>query len=192
MAPLQLVFREATPGDADAVAALINGAFRVDQTNEVYVDADGDRSGLVVTSAAAVRAKLAEQDDGTAVVLVATAGSDPVLLAHATLTKREDGAVAWLGFLAVDAVHQGAGLGSQVLTHVQKHACDRWNARRLEFDVIRSRAGLRRFYELHGFRPKTAADGSLVLAPFPYAAHGDSWHGLLRADLDFVVYSKEL
>lgn len=42
--PLQLVFRLATPDDADGLAALINAAFRVDSTTEVYEDGGSDRS----------------------------------------------------------------------------------------------------------------------------------------------------
>ena len=55
----------------------------------------------------------------------------------------------------------------------------------MEFSVVNTRAELIAWYARRGYQPTGATE------PFPYESH-PGWEGLLRGDLHFVVFGKEL
>lgn len=196
MAASRLNFRLATAQDAAKLEVLINTAFRDDPTTDVFLSAD--HACIDVTDVSALTAKIAQPD---CAVLVATAGPADVdssaLVAHCSVRKLDGGAgtkeggstttttTAWFGMLAVDVSLKNRGLGSQVLAYAEDYVRREWGARRMEFDVVNTRAGLIAWYMRRGYQP-TGETG-----PFPYDSHGN-WRGVLRDDLHFILLGKNL
>ncbi|KAJ9138220.1 hypothetical protein NKR23_g8712 [Pleurostoma richardsiae] len=178
MAINDVSFRLATIEDVAKLETLINTAFRNDTTTQVFLSADHAR--IDVTDVPSIEAKIAQPD---CAVLVAT-DPDGTLVAHCSVRKLEDGR-AWFGMLAVDVRSQSRGLGSQVIAYAENYARREWGARRLEFDVVCTRADLIAWYTRQGYR----ATGETK--PFPYDHHGN-WRGILRDDLHFIILGKDL
>lgn len=179
-APPSVRFRTATVQDAPAIADLINTAFRNDGTTQVFLAID--HANIDMTSAAAVAAKIAQPNTA---ILVAEAVDDGAIVAHCSMRLMEDGKTAWFEQLAVDVRRKSRGLGGQVLAHAECYAREKLGARRMEFDVVNTRVELRAWYTKRGY----SLTGKT--APFPYAFHGD-WQGVMRDDLEFVLFGKDL
>lgn len=175
-----LNFRRATADDVPSLETLINTAFRDDRTTEVFLSTD--HAGIDVTSAAALATKIAEPETA---VLVATDPNSGALVAHCSVRLMEDGVTAWFGVLAVDVGFKKRGLGSQVLAYAEDYARRDLGAKRMEFDVVNTRAELIAWYTRRGYRPT----GKTI--PFAYDKHGN-WRGVLRDDLEFVLFGKDL
>jgi GNAT superfamily N-acetyltransferase len=180
MATNSLNFRLATVEDAVQLERLINTAFRDDKTTQVFLSAD--HACVDVTDVPSITAKIAQPD---CAVLVATDEPDGAPVAHCSVRKLDDDGRAWFGLLAVDVGCQNRGLGSQVLAHAERYARREWGARRLEFDVVCTRAELIAWYAHRGYR----ATGET--RPFPYDRHS-GWEGVLRDDLYFITLGKDL
>lgn len=176
-----LNFRRATADDVASLETLINTSFRDDQTTEVFLSTD--HTAIDVTSSAALASKIAQPDTA---VLVATEPDTGALIAHCSLRfPMEDGVTAWFGLFAVDVGYKNLGIGSQVLAYAEDYARRELGAKRMEFDVVNTRAGLIAWYMSRGYKPM---DKTL---PFPYESAGN-WHGVLRDDLEFVFFGKDL
>lgn len=170
--------RLATAADAGRIAELINTAFSNDHTTQVFLSPDHD--AVDVTSHAAVAAKIAQPN---CAVLVATE-RDGTIVAHCSVARPDD-TRAWFGLLAVDVRCQRRRLGSRMLAEAEHHAATEWRSPRMEFDVVNTRAELIAWYRKHGYE----ATGRTT--PFPYEYHAN-WEGLMRDDLHFVVFGKDL
>ncbi|KAK0716124.1 acyl-CoA N-acyltransferase, partial [Lasiosphaeris hirsuta] len=177
--PSTLTFRVATPADAAELTALINTSFRNDPTTDVFLSAD--RTGIDVVDEKAILALLARPETA---VLAVTDG--PTIVAHGFVRKQpESPSAAWFGLLAVAVDRQREGIGARVVRWAEAYARREWGAARLEFDVVNTRAALIRWYERQGY----ARTGET--RAFPYDHHG-AWEGVLRGDLAFVVFGREL
>jgi GNAT superfamily N-acetyltransferase len=174
-----LTFRLATVEDAEPLERLINAAFRDDKTTQVFLSADHDRIDMI--SVSGMRDMIAKPE---CAVLVGTDGPDGAPVTHCSVRKL-DADRAWFGLLAVDVGRQGQGLGSQVLAYAERFARQHWGSRRMEFDVVNTRAELRAWYGRRGYQ----LTGETT--PFRYDYHGD-WQGVLRDDLEFVNLGKDL
>lgn len=171
-----LTFRDATPADVADVVALIESAYRGDDsragwTTEADIlhgqrtDPDGVRQVLEHPGS---RLLLAEQD-----------GS---LVACCQLEHRGD--ACYFGMFAVRPGLQGGGVGKVVLAEAERVAREEWAATTMEMTVISVRDELIAFYERRGYR-RTGE-----LSPFPY---GDERFGLpQRGDLAFEKLLKPL
>ncbi|KAI8623776.1 acetyltransferase [Xylariaceae sp. FL1651] len=179
MASSSLDFRLATVEDAVPLERLINTAFRNDKTTQVFLSAD--HANIDVTNVGAITAKI--RQPGCA-VLAASDTSTGAIVAHCSVRKLDDGR-AWFGMLAVDVGCQNRGLGSQVLAWAEDYARREWGSRRLEFDVVNTRAELIAWYGHRGYQTTGKTK------PFPYSLHGD-WKGVLRDDLCFIDMGKDL
>ncbi|KAH7353163.1 acyl-CoA N-acyltransferase [Pyrenochaeta sp. MPI-SDFR-AT-0127] len=173
-----LTFRLATEDDAVPLERLINTAFRDDKTTQVFLSTD--HASIDVTSAKQIQAKICQPD---CAVYVAT-DSVGTLLAHGSVRKFDTNC-AWFGMLAVDVNHQNRGLGRKVLAYAENYAMDIWGSARMKFDVVSTRAELIAWYKRQGYQETGET------TPFPYEHHGD-WKEILRDDLHFVIFSKEL
>jgi ribosomal protein S18 acetylase RimI-like enzyme len=178
MATNNLNFRRATAEDAVQLERLINTAFRDDTTTQVFLSADHD--SVDVTDVSGIEAKIAQPDG---VVLVGT-DVDGTPVTHCSVRKLDESR-AWFGMLAVDVRCQNRGLGSQVLAYAERYARQEWDSRRLEFDVVNTRAELIAWYTHRGYQ----ATGETK--PFPYDHHS-GWEGVLRDDLCFIILGKDL
>jgi ribosomal protein S18 acetylase RimI-like enzyme len=172
-----ITFRLATAADAPALERLINASFQHDETTEVYLTPDHD--DVRVISAAGIETQLARPDCVGLLAII-----DGEIAAHANVRK-VDAATSWFAFLAVGVAHQNRGLGSTMLRRAEAHVQEHFGARRMEFDVVNTRAGLIAWYKKRGY---VETGGT---KPFPYEHHGD-WKGVLRDDLVFVFFGKEL
>jgi len=167
----------ASSSDLDAVAALVNGAYRGDGgargwTHEAdYID--GPR-----TSADVLRADLAAQREGG--LFLWRDGVDAEALGCVWMEPA--GADAWyLGMLSVRPDLQDRRLGRAILEAAEVWAAGR-GARRVRLTVINIRDTLIAWYERRGY----ARTGET--RQFPY---GDDRFGKPgRADLSFVVLEK--
>ncbi|KAI1842513.1 hypothetical protein JX266_011267 [Neoarthrinium moseri] len=173
-----LAFRRASEEDAVQLERLINTAFRDDTTTQVFLSPDHGR--IDVTDVSGIKAKIAQPNSA---VFVGT-DSDGTLIAHCGVRKLDESR-AWFGLLAVDVRLKNRGVGSKILAHAEDYARREWNSKRLEFDVVNTRADLIAWYKRRGFEPTDET------TPFPYEYHGD-WKGVLRDDLEFVVFGKDL
>jgi GNAT superfamily N-acetyltransferase len=173
-----LNFRLATAEDAVSLERLINTAFRNDNTTQVFLSLEHE--GIDVISATAIEKGIAEPGRG----VLAVADADGRLVGHCSVRLLPDGR-AWFGLLAVDVGRQRRGLGSQVLAWAEQYAARELGARRMEFDVVNTRAELIAWYTQRGYTPTGET------TPFPYEHH-DAWQGVLRDDLKFVGFGKDL
>jgi ribosomal protein S18 acetylase RimI-like enzyme len=168
----------ATDADLDAIAALVNSAYRGESSRTGWTTEadflDGQR-----TDPERLRAELAAKPGA---VLLALRDDDGALIGSVWLEPR--GADAWyLGMFTIRPDLQSRGLGRTLLDEAERFARSR-GARRMQMTVIQLRAPLIAWYERLGFR----ATGETV--PFPY---GDERSGIpLRDDLQLLLFEKRL
>ncbi len=163
--PVPLTFRAATAGDVDAIVALVQSAYRGDQSRIGWTTEanllDGQR-----TDAAEVAGLIAGPD--RRILLCEHNGE---LLASAALERH--GATAYFGMFAVRPEAQAGGIGTAALAEAEQIARTEWGCEEMQMTVISLRTELIAWYERRGYR-RTG-----VFRPFPY---GDARFGLPRRD----------
>ena len=136
-----LRLREASPADAEAVASLVNAAFRVES---FFIE--GDR-----TTAAEIQGLL-----GSGAFLLAE-GPGGALAGCVYVERR--GPRGYFGLLAVDPARQGSGLGRRLVGAAEEH-CRQGGCAHVDIQVVNLREELPAFYRRLGY----AESGT---APFP-------------------------
>ena len=176
MDTLPLSFRAATTDDIAEIVALVESAYR------------GDDSRAGWTTEADLLHGQRTDPDGVREVIAAPDGrlllveQDSRLVACCQLEHR--GGHAYFGMFAVRPERQGAGLGKQVIAEAERIARDEWGAGELQMTVITAREDLIAWYERRGYR-RTGER-----RPFPY---GDERFGIpQRDDLEFELLVKPL
>ncbi len=171
-----LLFRAATPGDAEAVVALVESAYRGEASRSGWTTEadllDGRRTGTddVLASIARPRSQ----------VLLAEREGRLLACAHVAV---EDEA-GYFGMFSVVPGLQRAGVGTQVLAEAERIVRQDYGQRVMQMTVIDVRDELIAYYERRGYR-RTG-----IKKPFPY---GDERFGLPRRDdLRFEVLEKAL
>ncbi|MCZ8130153.1 MAG: GNAT family N-acetyltransferase [Steroidobacteraceae bacterium] len=173
-----LAFAPATANDAEAVAALVNSAYRGDSSRAGWTT-EADLLGGQRTDADAIRDLVAKPGQ---VLLLAREAGELVGSVHLERKAGGDGPGCYLGMLTVRPTRQAGGLGRALLAAAEAHARDALGARYVEMTVIDVRTELIAWYERRGYR-RTGEQ-----RPFPY---GDARFGLpKRPDLRFVVLEK--
>ena len=170
-------FRPASPADADAVVALVNGAYRGEGAKRGWTtEADilcgqrTDREGVLEMIGT----------PGSRVELAFEGGPAPLACVH---LRREPDGSCYLGMLTVDPALQRAGLGRELLERSERLARE-WGCGRVRMTVIGLRAELIAYYERRGY----ARTGRVE--PFP---EHDPRFGLPKVrGLSFVELSKPL
>ncbi|MEV1023418.1 N-acetyltransferase [Streptomyces sp. NPDC050264] len=171
-----LSFRDATEADVDALVALIESAYRGDDSRVGWTtEADilqgqrTDPQGVLDVVKAADSRLLTVERDGAVV-------------ACCQLEHRGDH--AYFGMFAVSPALQGAGLGKVIITEAEGAARTAWGVREMHMTVISVREELIAWYERRGYR-RTGE-----MSPFPY---GDERFGIpQRTDLQFELLVKPL
>jgi GNAT superfamily N-acetyltransferase len=170
-------FRLATAGDAAAVVALVESAYRGDSSRAGWTTEadllDGQRTDLD-----AVRATIGADDR----VVLLGFGSETLL--GCCELRRLVGAAAYFGMFAVVPTLQGGGVGTLVLDEAERRVGELWDATRMEMTVLAQRKDLIAWYQRRGYRRTGMTE------PFPY---GDERFGRpRRADLLFEKLEKSL
>ncbi|MER5834220.1 N-acetyltransferase [Streptomyces sp. NPDC002130] len=171
-----LTFRDATDADVDELVALIESAYRGDDSRAGWTtEADileGQRTDpegvLAVIKSPDSRLVTVERDGG--------------IVACCQLEHR--GEIAYFGMFAVSPRIQGAGLGKLIIAEAERQARETWGVKEMQMTVISVRDDLIAWYERRGYR-RTGR-----MTPFPY---GDERFGIpQRDDLEFELLVKEL
>ncbi|MEU5976934.1 GNAT family N-acetyltransferase [Streptomyces sp. NPDC047315] len=171
-----LTFRDAREEDVPALVALIQSAYRGEESR-VGWSTEADLIGGIRIDADGVRTIIRAPD--SRLVVVADAGET---ISCFQLERR--GEWAYFGLFAVRPGLQGAGVGRRVIGEAEGMARARWGAREVRMTVIAQRVELIAWYERCGYR-RTGR-----LSPFPY---GDERVGTpLRDDLVFEELVKPL
>ena len=169
----------ATDTDLEAVAALVNSAYRGDSSRAGWTTEadylDGQR-----TDAAALRADLAARPDAFLLLMRDEPGGP--LLGSVWLQPAGDD-VWYLGMLTVRPDLQSRQLGRSLLASAEAFAAAR-GAKGVRMTVIQIRDTLIAWYERRGYR-RTG-----VTEPFPYGE--DCFGQPRRDDLHFLVLEKTL
>jgi ribosomal protein S18 acetylase RimI-like enzyme len=165
MTGMPLTFRFALAADVPAIVALVESAYRGEESRAGWTTEadllDGGR-----TDTAAVQAILEGQ------------------LAACCQLERRPGAVAYFGMFSVRPGHQGQGWGRKVLARAEQVARQDLEAGTMVMTVLAPRHELIAWYERRGYR-RTGET-----SPFPY---GNARFGIpRRPDLSFVGLAKDL
>ncbi|WP_241249760.1 GNAT family N-acetyltransferase [Rhodococcus sp. X156] len=176
-------FRTAQDTDAEAVAALVQLAYRGEESRSGWTT-EADLLRGQRTDAGQVRQRLARP--GTQVLLLCAA--DGALLGCCELTGPTPGqgtpGQAYFGLFSIRPGHQGEGLGRLLLAEAERRAVTELGCSTMELTVITQRAELIAWYLRRGYR-RTGER-----RPFPY---GDERFGVpLRDDLELEVLTKVL
>ena len=171
--------RIATDADLDAVAALVNSAYRGD-SSRVGWTTEADLVGGQRTDADSLRAELASCP-GAVILLLRDEQTDELL--GSVRLEPVDADVWYLGMFTVRPDLQNRQLGRTMLREAEEFVAAR-GARRMRLSVIDLRDSLLAWYERRGY-VRTGA-----IRPFPYddPSSGDP----LRDDLRLLVMEKPL
>jgi ribosomal protein S18 acetylase RimI-like enzyme len=169
----------ARESDLDAIAALVNSAYRGD-SSRVGWTTEADMVGGQRTDADTLRTDLASRPGS--VLLTMRDEPDGALLGSVWLEPKSPD-VWYLGMFTIRPDMQSRQLGRTLLKEAEAFATA-LGARRMRMTVITARDELIAWYERRGY----ARTGERL--PFPYS---DERFGLpLRDDLEFAALEKEL
>lgn len=172
-----LAIRRASLADAEAIAALINSAYRGESSRSGWTTEADLIDGLRTT--AQEIASLIEQPDLFILVglyretLVAT-----ICCEHLQENARQK---AKLGMIAVQPTLQNMGFGKQMILSAEAHASSLWPIDTFCMTVVTARDTLIAFYNRLGYLPTG------VVKPFPYQS--ELWQ-VKVAGLQFEYFEK--
>ena len=171
-----LAFRDATAADVPAIVALVQSAYRGEDSRAGWTTEADVLDGQRIDPEGVAEA-IARPDSR-----VLLAGRGDALLACAHIEKR--GTDGYFGMFAVSPGLQNGGIGRQVLAEAERRVVADFGCTRLRMTVIDLREELIAWYERRGYR-RTGEH-----APFPY---GDERFGIPRRDdLRFEWLEKDL
>ena len=137
-------FRTANKSDAEAIAQLVNKAYRPETVAAGWTHESDLVSGNR-TSVGQVEEVISKRDS---VILVGLKDSEIVACVHI----EKDGSYCHIGMLAVNPMLQGAGAGKQMLAHAEKYANESFGSEKFVIVVVSSRSELIAFYLRRGYR----------------------------------------
>jgi len=172
----QLTFRQGTASDAEAIAALVNAAYRGDSSRAGWTTEADLVTGRRIDATELCALMAAE---GSMILLCL---QDEAIIGTVQL-KRLDPGTAYLGLFTVKPGLQGEGIGRRFLAEAETTARRAWGSACMVMSVITVRPELIAYYERRGYR-RTGA-----LQPFPAEA-GESRP--LVADLMLETLEKDL
>jgi GNAT superfamily N-acetyltransferase len=174
---MSLTITPCRPEEAEALAALVNGAYR-------GIDGVGGWTSeiAVVAGLRATPATLAAELADSAVTILGLHEGDTVL-ACVRLERLPARNACLIGMLAVHPSHQDRGLGRLMLERAEQEALG-WGIGLARMSVVSVRDSLIVWYERRGYRRTGETEA------FPY--EDDRFGTPLRPDLAFVILEKPL
>ncbi len=142
-------FRTANASDAQAIAALVNKAYRPKPGAAGWTDESHLLSGERI-SAIQVGEVMARRDS---IILLGLKDSATVACVHV----EKVGGYSQIGMLAVHPRLQGAGIGKQMLAHAERHAVENFGAEKFLLRVVTGRPDLVAYYQRRGYQPTGVA-----------------------------------
>ena len=171
-----LRWKTAAPEHADALCALVNGAYRGEGSKRGWTT-EADILGGQRTDGGKVLEMIRAPDSRVELML------DDGTLAGCVHLKREPDGSCYLGMLTIDPGRQARGLGKTLMERSEALARD-WGCARMRMTVISVRDELIAYYERRGYRKTGATEA------FP---EGDPRFGLPKvAGLRFAELVKPL
>ena len=163
-------FRTANKLDAEAIAQLVNKAYRPETGTTGWTHESDLVSGnrISVDQVAEVMSK------PNSVIFVGLKGLDIMACVHV----EKDGSNSHIGMLAVNPKLQGAGAGKQMLAHAERYANESFGSEKFIMVVLSSRSELIAFYLRRGYQ-KT---GSIMDYPLS-AGVGTPKHANLKIEV---------
>ncbi|SDB93264.1 Ribosomal protein S18 acetylase RimI [Sanguibacter gelidistatuariae] len=175
--PRALAFRPATPADLPDLVALVNVAYRSDESRDGWTT-----EAHLVGGPRADAAMLAKDiERAGSQILLAERAEALVGCAHVTQVSTT---AAYFGLFAVRPSDQGTGVGRRLLAEAERVAREEWQLATLEMTVLDVRSELLAYYGRRGFQP--TGD----LKPFP--PPGADGIVVLHDGLQLVVLRKDL
>jgi ribosomal protein S18 acetylase RimI-like enzyme len=174
----ELAFRLATPEDAETLSALVQSAYRGDESRQGWTT-EADLLDDQRIGADEIRAIIEHPDK----VVLAVLDEQFEIIGCCEL-RRKGGGVAYFGMFAIRPALQAAGIGRRVLALAESYAVENWQSRILEMQVIGQREDLIAWYERRGYRRLGER------RPFPYEVVPPGQ--AMRDDLYFEVLAKDL
>lgn len=175
----KLVIRRATSADAEAIATLINSAYRGESSRAGWTT-EADLIDGLRTTAQEIASLITQQNLFILVgeyqdTLVATICSEHLVEGHQHKAK--------LGMIAVQPTLQNMGFGKQMIQAAEAHASTFWPIDTFCMTVVTARETLIAFYNRLGYLPTG------VVKPFPYES--ELWQ-VKVAGLQFEYFEKSV
>ncbi|MCC6074344.1 GNAT family N-acetyltransferase [Pseudomonas sp. GCM10022188] len=137
----ELIIREATPGDASAVANLVNAAYRPQPGKGGWTHESNIVSGDRTSTAQVINALR------TSTILIGSCDEQIV----ACVQVEPDDLDAYIGMLAIEPGVQASGLGKAMLRHAEQYAESTLGVSQFKLVVVRARTELVQFYCRRGY-----------------------------------------
>jgi len=164
--------RLAFVGEAKAIAALIERAYRGDEAARAWTT-EADILTGPRTTVEEIKGLLSDPQSRFVVAMQGGALAACALI-------RDEGGIGYFGMFAVRPDRQGAGLGRTMLDAAERHARDLWRVPAIYMTVINLREDLIAYYERRGYRITGETK------PFPFADE----MGAIRTDFHLTVMRK--
>lgn len=141
---MSLIFRKAIVADTERIEALVNSAYRGEQSRSGWTT-EADLLDGLRTDGGEVRRLIARRDS---LILLCQQGKEIVGSVHVEKT----GDHASLGMFVVEPVRQGCGIGKRLLAYAEQTAQREWQVGKMVMYVITLRHELIAFYTRRGYR----------------------------------------
>ena len=174
-----LVTRVARTGDARALVALVNSAYRGDSSRAGWTTEADLLGGQRTDEDALIEFIGRGETMGDRAMLVHE--RDGHLIACVQLERRGQG--AYLGMLTIMPTLQSSGLGKALLASAEDFVVDSWKASKIIMTVIEQRSELIAWYERRGY----SRTGETAAFPYGDVRFGEP----KRPDLRFVVLARD-
>ena len=142
-------FRTATESDAEAIAELVNKAYRPGSGLAGWTH-ESDLVSGARTNTSQVAEAISNADS---TILLGLRGSKIVACVHV----EKDGNACRIGMLAVNPAVQGAGFGKQMLAHAEDYAIANFGSDKFIMVVVSSRTELISYYLRRGYQKTGSA-----------------------------------
>ena len=141
----RLSLRNAAQADVDAIALLVNSAYRGESSRAGWTT-EADLLGGQRTDAEEISRLIAAEGS---VILLCLRGGERIGSVH---LEKIDAATAYLGMLVIRPTLQGQGMGRQFMAEAETIARIEWGVSRMQMQVISLRGELIAYYRRCGYR----------------------------------------